>query len=156
MSIKYSTSIILPVRPEQAWQVCSQMKDWPHWTNVFRPHRLPDIPWKEGATLVVTSRLSPLLPGLKLKVHVIECLYPHSLVWEGRFLGIYGKHGFSFNADGDNQCRLVHYEELFGLPVPLLKKFGMIDQMKAKFEEFNHHLLTHLRVMEDQHPITQP
>jgi len=109
--IRESLRIAAP--PERVWRVFTDLEGWPRWNDVARsPKHRKGEPWTLGAEVAFTVK--PWWKSLRICAEVIEVRRPTAVTWVGSSGGIFGKHTFMFEADGEGT--LATTMEIFSGP----------------------------------------
>jgi hypothetical protein len=99
-------------KPEQIWDILTDVKDWPLW-QVASHVEPPAGPLCEGATFQAE------LSGRTWQITVTEADRPHRLVWVGRTRGLSAVHEWSFVREAVDTSEVVTKETVSGWMLPL-------------------------------------
>ena len=93
-------SLMIAAPPERVWRVFTEVERWPRWNPVVRSPRFREgPPWQRGAVLEFTVK--PWWKSLRIRGEIIDVSPRSSVTWAGGGGGIFGKHTFTFEPDGE-------------------------------------------------------
>jgi cis-3-alkyl-4-acyloxetan-2-one decarboxylase len=144
-SRKIGTQILLPASPEEVWSHISDLDGWSRWTRVLKPKReqvlrvgQPFLLWAKASVWYLPFKYFPI------RGTVQELTPGKRLIWDGRFLGVYGRHGIEIESAGDGVTRLQHWEEAHGWPRHFAEISGFAASIRKSFNEYNLNLKNYL------------
>lgn len=141
-SKELQSSIEINASPAEVWQVLTDFKNYPHWSQFVQKiarEKKDAKTVKEGEYLQITVK-SPNEEPMDFNPQVLVYDEAKELRWKGNIAGMNflfsGEHYFMLEQTANNKTLLIHGELFDGMLLPLLKE-RLFENTPAGFELFN-------------------